>query len=39
MVIKKFYTPEVEDTLTAIGIITAFYAIMGIIAYFASSSF
>ncbi len=36
---KKFYTPEVEDTLTAIGIITGFYAFMAIIAYFASSGF
>lgn len=36
---KKFYTPEVEDTLTAIGIITGFYALMAIVAYFAGSTF
>jgi hypothetical protein len=32
---KKLYTPEVEQTLTAIGIIAGFYALMAIVAFFA----
>mgnify|MGYP000175572253 FL=1 len=32
---KKFYSPLVEDTFAAIGIIAGYYAIMALIAYIA----
>ncbi len=32
---KRFYTSEVGDTLTAIGIITGFFGLIAILAYFA----
>lgn len=32
---KKLYTPQVVDTLQAIGIITGFYALMAIMAMLA----
>jgi hypothetical protein len=32
---KKLYTPEVEQALTAVGIIAGFYALMAIAALFA----
>lgn len=33
--IKKIYTSEMGDTLTAIGIIVGFFGIVAMIAYFA----
>ena len=35
LIMKKFYSTPVVDTLQAIGIIAAFYAIMAMIAIFA----
>jgi hypothetical protein len=35
LVMKKFYTTEVGDTLTAIGIITGFFGLIAVLAYFA----
>jgi|KBSSwiStaDraftv2_1062776.scaffolds.fasta_scaffold8418972_1 hypothetical protein len=32
---KKIYTPEMGDTLTAIGIIAGFFGIVALLAYFA----
>jgi hypothetical protein len=32
---KKLYTPEVEQVLTAVGIIAGFYALMALVALFA----
>jgi len=32
---KKFYSPEISDVFTAIGIIAGYYGIMALIAYIA----